>query len=293
VKRALTALLIALAAAAPSFAARPVDREIGFQPPATPIMREITDFHNGLLILIVAIAALVLLLLLWVMVRYNARANPTPQKFSHNTLVEVVWTGVPVIILVVIAVPSFKLLYNQDIIPDGVRAYYEGEVIPAPELTIKATGRQWLWQYDYPDNGDISILSAILPEAEAGAEDYRLAATEPMVAPAATTVRLQVIGADVIHNFAMPAFGLKIDAIPGRLNEGWFRVDEPGTYFGQCSELCGKDHAFMPIMVEIVSPATFTQWAAAKAAGDDAGAARILAEYKSGLAGETRLAQAH
>ncbi len=290
--RALAGLFIALAAAAPSFADRPVDREIGFQPPATPIMREITDFHNVLVVLIVAITALVLLLLLWVMIRYNAKANPTPQKFSHNTLVEILWTGLPVIILVVIAVPSFKLLYNQDVIPDGVRAYYKGEVIPAPALTIKATGRQWLWEYEYPDNGGFSFIARYLTQEETTPEDYLLAASEPMVAPAGVTVRMQVTGADVIHNWAMPAFGIKTDAIPGRLNEAWFFVEEPGTYYGQCSELCGKDHAFMPIMVEIVAPETFTQWAEAKSSGDDDGATRILAEYKSELAGETRLAQA-
>jgi cytochrome c oxidase subunit 2 len=285
-------LVFALAAAAPSWGARPEDRRIGLQDPATPIMQEITDFHNLLLILIISITALVLALLLWVMVRYNAKANPSPSKFSHNTLVEVIWTGVPVLILVVIAVPSFKLLYNEDVIPDGVRAYYNGEVIPAPELTIKATGRQWLWQYDYPDNGDITFISRHLFPEETTPEDYLLAVDSPMVAPADTTVRLIVTGADVIHNWAMPSFGLKIDAIPGRLNEAWFRVSEPGTYYGQCSELCGKDHAFMPIQVEIVPPATFQQWAAAKESGDDAGAARILAEYKTELAGQTRLAQA-
>jgi cytochrome c oxidase subunit 2 len=256
-------------------------------------MREITRFHDGLLILITAIAGLVLALLLYVMVRYNARANPVPRKFSHNTVVEIIWTGVPALILIVIAIPSFRLLYNQDIMPDGVRVYSREEgVIPAPELTIKATGYQWHWGYEYPDNGGFTYFSDLLPEDQAAPEDYLLRVDYPMVAPVGTTVRMVVTGADVIHNWAMPAFGIKTDAIPGRLNETWFRVDQPGTYFGQCSELCGVDHAFMPIQVEIVSREAFDQWAAAKASGDEGGAAQILADYKSELAGETRLAAA-
>jgi cytochrome c oxidase subunit 2 len=294
--RALTRFLTALAAAAfavtPALAARPEDRAIGFQDPATPIMQEITDFHDWLVILIAAITAFVMLLLLWVMVRYRAKANPIPRQFSHNTLVEVLWTGIPAVILIVIAVPSFRLLYNQGNVPDGVRAFYRGEVIPAAELTIKATGHQWYWSYEYPDNGDINFFSRLLSADVAGPEDYLLAVDAPMVAPAGVTVRLTVTGADVIHNWAMPAFGIKTDAIPGRLNETWFRVEEPGTYFGQCSELCGKDHAYMPIQVEIVPRATFTRWASAMATGDNDGAARIVAEFKSEAAGQTRLAEA-
>lgn len=290
--RAVMALFFALAAAAPAAADRPVDRAIGLQPPATPIMQEITDFHDMLMWVITAITVLVLALLLWVMIRYNARANPVPRKFSHNTAVEIIWTIVPVIILIVIAIPSFKLLYNQDTIPDGERAFYQGEVIPAAELTIKATGHQWYWDYEYPDNGGFLYFSNLLPEEEAGREDYLLAVDNPMVAPVDTTVRMIVTGADVIHNWAMPAFGIKMDAIPGRLNETWFRVDEPGTYYGQCSELCGRRHAYMPIQVEIVDGTTFDDWAAAKAAGDEDGAADILTAYKSELAGETRLADA-
>jgi len=290
--RAFSAFIIALLAAAPSWAARPRNGALGFQEPATPVMQEITDFHNMLLVLIISIACLVLALLLWVMIRYNSKVNPTPSKFSHNTLVEIVWTAGPVLILIVIAVPSFRLLYNEDVIPDGVRPYYKGEVIPAPALTIKATGRQWLWEYEYPDNGGFSFFSRLLPEDQAAPEDYKLAVDNPMVAPADTTVRITAIGADVIHDWAMPAFGIKMDAIPGRLNENWFRVHETGTYYGECSELCGLDHAFMPIQVDIVPPATFERWAAAMADGDDAGAAQILAEFKSGQGEATRLAEA-
>jgi cytochrome c oxidase subunit 2 len=292
VTRFLTAIAAALTAGAAALAARPEPQAIGLQEPATPIMREITDFHNVLLILIAVIAGFVMLLLLWVMVRYNAKANPIPRTFSHNTLVEVLWTGIPTIILIVIAVPSFRLLYNQSNVPDGVRAFYQGEVIPAAELTIKTTGHQWYWSYEYPDNGDILFFSRRLLEEDAPAGDYLLAVDAPMVAPAGATVRLLVTGADVIHNWAMPAFGIKTDAIPGRLNETWFRVEEPGTYFGQCSELCGKDHGYMPIQVEIVPRATFTRWAAAMSSGDSDAAARVLAAYKSGEDAATRLAAA-
>lgn len=287
--RAVLGMLAALMVAAPSWASRPEDGAYGLQEAATPIMSEINDFHTMVQIIITAVTLFVVALLLWVMVRYNSRMNPTPRKFSHNTLVEVIWTGVPVLILIVIAVPSFKLLYNQETIPDGVRVY-NGEVIPAAELTIKATGVQWYWEYEYPDNGGFSYASYLLPAEEAPPGDYLLAVDAPFVAPEDTTVRLVVTAADVIHNWAMPAFGIKIDAVPGRLNEVWFRVEEPGTYYGQCSELCGRDHAFMPIQVEIVSRAAFDAWSAAMVNGDDSQAAAVLAEYKTELAGATRLA---
>ena len=160
-------------------------------------------------------------------------------------------------------------------------------------MTIKATGWQWHWSYAYPDDGDFEFISDLLPEDVAAPEDYLLAADAPMVAPANTTVQLIVTGADVIHNWAMPSFGIKMDAIPGRLNETWFRVDEPGTYFGQCSELCGIDHAYMPIQVEIVPRATFDSWAQAMADGDNDGAAQLLAEYKQQRDADTRLAELH
>ena len=292
--RALLALITALAAAAPSWADRPVNGAFGMQDPATPIMREITGFHDLLLVIITVIAAFILALLVIVVLRYNARANPEPSKFSHNTLIEVIWTAVPIIILVVIAIPSFKLLYNEDTIPDGERVYSrEAGVVPAPELTIKATGWQWHWSYAYPDNGDFEYISDLLPEEDAAPEDYLLESTSPLVAPAGATVQLIVTGADVIHNWAMPSFGIKVDAIPGRLNETWFNVEEPGTYYGQCSELCGIDHAFMPIHVEIVPRATFDAWAAAMQSGENARASQLLAEYKTQRDAETRLAELH
>jgi len=216
-------------------------------------MREITDFHSFLLVIIVAISVFVLALLLWVMVRYNRRANPTPKKFTHNMFVEVVWTIVPVLILVVIAWKSFPLIYEQERIPEDA------------ELTLKVTGNSWFWTLEYPDQG-VSIAANLLPEEEARAQGrpYLLATTEPLLVPVDTTIRVLVTSNDVIHAFAMPAFGVKEDAIQGRTNETWFRVDRPGVFYGQCSELCGVNHAYMPIEIHAVPRAEFEQWVAAQ-----------------------------
>ncbi|MCE9648183.1 MAG: cytochrome c oxidase subunit II [Parvibaculum sp.] len=181
------------------------------------------------------------------MVRFNRKAHPTPSKTSHNTLIEVLWTVLPVLILVVIAIPSFRLLYKE-------------LVIPPAELTIKATGNQWYWGYEYPDNGDISFDANMVPEDELAGRPRLLAADEPVVVPVDTTVRVIVTGADVIHSWAVPAFGVKVDAVPGRLNETWFKATKVGTYYGQCSELCGQGHAFMPIEVHVVSKEEFAAW---------------------------------
>jgi len=233
---------------------QPTDGGIGLQPAASPLMEQARQFHDFLLVPIIAgICLLVLGLLLWVIIRYNKRANPTPARWSHNTLVEVIWTVVPVLILVVIAVPSFRLLY----------AYHD---MPKPDVTVKVTGNQWNWTYEYPDHGVGEFVSSMLPEAEAKAagKPYRLGVDEPMVVPAGRTVRLLITGSDVIHAVALPAFGLKTDAVPGRVNETWFRADRPGVYYGQCSELCGVDHAFMPIEIHVVSEAEFARWVASK-----------------------------
>jgi cytochrome c oxidase subunit 2 len=195
------------------------------------------------------------------MLRFNARANPEPSRTSHNTLVEVVWTVVPILILVGIAVPSFALLFAQH---DPARAIPGYDPATDPHMTIKATGSQWYWSYEYPDNDDLSFDSLMLTEEERAADPNAgprlLAVDNELVVPTGTVVHIQVIGADVIHAFAVPAFGVKIDAVPGRLNETWFRVDREGIYYGQCSELCGRDHAFMPIAVRAVSPDKFTAW---------------------------------
>lgn len=228
----------------------PVDRAIALQPGVTPLREHAIFFHDVILLpIITAITLFVLALLVWIIVRYNKRANPVPAKFSHNTALEVVWTLVPVLILVFIAIFSFRLLF----------AYND---MPKPDVTIKAVGYQWYWGYEYPDQEIPEFISNVLPEDEAQQRNvpFRLAATEPMVVPVGKVVRVQVTGADVIHAFAVPSFGIKIDAVPGRLNETWFRAEREGVYYGQCSELCGRDHAFMPITVRVVNDRDFAAW---------------------------------
>ena len=228
-------------------ASQPKDWQITFQEAASENMTMITDFNNFLLILMTAISVFVLGLMFYVMVRFNARANPEPSKTTHNTLVEVIWTVVPIVILVVIAIPSFRLLYFQRDIPEA-------------DMTVKATGYQWYWGYEYPDHGDFAFDSLMLSDEERGDQPRLLATDTAMVVPVDTTVRVIVTAADVLHAFAMPAFGLKMDAVPGRLNETWFKAEKTGTYYGQCSELCGIRHAFMPIRIEVVSKADFALW---------------------------------
>jgi len=263
---------------------QPAPGEMGLQGSASVIMDSIRAFHDGpLLIVAVGIALLVLALLLVVIFRFNAKANPTPSKTTHNTMIEVVWTVAPILILVIIAIPSFSVLTDQLTIPDGQRKYLGsnifsfGEVeIPAPGLTVKATGQQWYWDYEY-ENGK-ALSSNILSDAEALAKGQPrlLAVNYELVVPVDTTVRLQVTAdpTGVIHAFALPAFGVKIDAVPGKLNETWFNARKTGIYYGQCSELCGKDHAFMPIAIRVVTKEEYAAWMAAFEAGniDDANA---------------------
>ena len=233
---------------------QPTPGGLGLQPAASPLKHAAHDFHDLILLpIITLICVFVLGLLIWCVVRYNKRSNPIPAKWSHNTLVEVVWTVVPVLILMAISVVSFKLLF----------AYHD---MPKPDLTVKATGYQWYWGYELPDQKVGEFVSNMLPEDEAKARNvpYRLAATEPLVVPVNKTVRVLVTGADVIHAFALPAFGLKIDAIPGRINETWFRAERTGTFYGQCSELCGVDHAFMPLEIKVVTQPEFEAWVASK-----------------------------
>ena len=233
---------------------QPTPGGISLQPAASPLKHAVHDFHDFILLpIITAICLFVLALLIWCAIRYNKRSNPIPAKWSHNTLVEVVWTVVPVLILMAVSVVSFKLLF----------AYHD---MPKPDLTVKATGYQWYWGYELPDQKVGEFISNMLPEEEAKARNvpYRLAATEPLVVPVNKTVRVLVTGADVIHAFALPAFGLKIDAIPGRINETWFRAERTGTFYGQCSELCGVDHAFMPLEIKVVTQPEFEAWVASK-----------------------------
>ncbi len=233
---------------------QPTPKGIGLQPAAAPLKHAAHDFHDWILMPIISVITLfVLALLIWVVIRYNRKSNPVPAKWSHNTTIEVIWTVVPVLILMFIAIFSFRLLF----------AYND---MPKPDVTVKATGYQWYWGYELPDQKVGEFVSNVLPEDEAKQRNvpYLLAATEPLVVPVNKNVRVLVTGADVIHAFALPAFGLKIDAVPGRINETWFRAEKVGTYYGQCSELCGVDHAFMPIEIKVVTQPEFEAWVASK-----------------------------
>jgi len=225
------------------------------QPQVTEIGENAQWFHNVLLTpLIFAISIFVLILLIYAMIRFRAKANPVPSRTSHNTLIEIVWTLVPVLILLMIAVPSIRLLAHQ---------YAQ----PKPDLTIKVIGNQWYWTYQYPDNGDFELVSNMLPDAEAKkrGEPRMLAVDERVVVPVNATVKVIVTSNDVIHSWAVPAFWTKMDAVPGRLNETWFKAEREGLYYGQCSELCGVDHSNMPIEIHVVSQADFDAWVKTKA----------------------------
>lgn len=228
-------------------AAQPSAWQLGFQDSVTENMDRITSFNNFLLILMTVIVLFVLGLMLYAMFRFRESRNPTPSKRSHNTPLEVAWTVIPILILLVIAVPSFRLLFFQ-------------RTIPPQAITVKATGYQWYWGYEYPDYGNFSFDSLMLSDELRGSQPRLLATDTAMVIPVDTNIRLQVIASDVLHSWTIPAFGIKLDAVPGRLNETWFRVEKVGTYYGQCSELCGIHHAFMPIRVEVVEVAAFEAW---------------------------------
>jgi cytochrome c oxidase subunit II len=259
--------LLASAAGALSAPGQPSSWALGLQEAASPVMADIAWFHNFLLVLITAITVFVLALLVIVMIRFNGRANPTPSRTTHNALIEVIWTIVPVIILLSIAVPSFRLLFLQ-LDP------------PTADLTVKATGKQWYWSYNYPDNGNFEFDSLLVEDKDLKPDQPRLLTVDnEMVVPVNKVVHVLVTGADVIHSFAVPSFGIKIDAVPGRLNDTWFKATSEGRFHGQCSELCGKDHAFMPITVRVVNDAEFAAWVAQekKNAGLDAASPTTLA----------------
>jgi cytochrome c oxidase subunit 2 len=236
---------VALTANGAAFAelGQPAPWEYRLQEAATPVMENIVWFHGWLLGIITVITLFVLALLVVVMVKFNARANPVPSRTTHNTLIEVAWTLIPVLILVGIAIPSFKLLFLE-------------LDVPKADITVKATGKQWYWSYAYPDNGKFEFDSLLAQDKQ----PRLLGVDNEMVVPVNKVIRVQVTGADVIHSYAVPAFGIKIDAIPGRLNETWFKATKTGMFYGQCSELCGKDHAFMPIAVRVVSDQDFAEW---------------------------------
>jgi cytochrome c oxidase subunit II len=258
------------------------DWQFGFQESVTDVMDDITWFNNFTLIIVTVVTLFVLALLLICMTRFSAKANPVPSRTSHNTMIEVVWTIAPILILVVIAIPSFRLLYKQLDIPEY-------------DMTIKAIGYQWYWGYEYTDEGmgDLYFDSIMVADDDRqSVADARgvtlnevprlLAVDYDLVIPVDKTVRLQVTSEDVIHAFAMPSMGVKIDAIPGRLNETWFHAREEGVYYGQCSELCGKDHAFMPIAVRVVSEGQFQTWAAAAQDDLDTANEQLLASIAAG-----------
>ncbi len=251
-------------------AGQPEPWQLGLQDMVTPVGHFINSFHNFLMVVITAITLFVLALLVYVMVKFNAKANPVPSKTTHNVGLEVAWTVIPVLILVAIAIPSFRLLYMQ-------------RDIPKADMTIKAIGNPgWNWTYQYPDLGlddskepIVSFTSQLLPEADAKAKGvpYLLATDTPVFVPVNKTIKMIITSdpAGMIHAWTIPSFGMKIDAIPGRLNEDWFLAEKEGIYYGQCSELCGVNHSFMPIEVHVVSQADFDAWSAkVKTAGVDA-----------------------
>lgn len=304
--------------AGPAFAAEPVDGAINMQPAATRIAERVHDFHNVLLVIITAITLLVLALLIWIVVRYNSKANKVSRKFSHNTTIEIVWTVVPALILVGIAGLSFPNLYYQNVPPnlgqvvatskqllaDGKSAEHQAytknyfpDAAEAGYVNVKIQGNQWNWTYTYADIVDdagipVEFVSNGIHKGRSSdpTDGLRLLTTDyPMVVPAGRYIRFYTAAADVIHSWAVPAFAVKVDAIPGRLNEGWFLVNEPGVYYGQCSELCGVDHAYMPIEVRVVSQAQFDAWAELMKAGDFDGAAASVRQVAS-TAPETQFA---
>jgi len=242
-----------LAASATAAMALPLNWQYGFQPSASPVMDQIENFHIELFYIIVAVCLFVAALLIYIMIKFRAGANPVPSKVHHNTLLEVAWTIIPVIILVVIAVPSFRLLY------------YEA-IIPTPDVHIRAIGKQWFWTYEYPGaNAGFTYDSlGLSDDAAKKAGEPRLLGVDNIVeVPVNKVVEIETTGADVIHSWAIPQFGVKMDAVPGRLNHTWFKATQLGTFYGECSELCGARHAFMPIEVKVVSDADYAAWLAA------------------------------
>ena len=266
---AVAAALLALSGRAAL--AVPQAYETGFQPAASPVMEQIEQFHTELVWIIVAVCLFVLALLVWIVIKYRAGANPVPSKVHHNTLLEVAWTLIPVIILVFIAVPSFRLLY------------YEA-AIPKPDVTIKAIGKQWFWSYEYPGSAaGFTYDSVGLSDADAKKADKPrlLGVDNPIYVPVNKVVEVDTVGADVIHSWAMPQMGVKMDAVPGRINKTWFKATQMGVFYGQCSELCGARHAYMPIELHVVSDADYATWLAAskkKFAAMGAGATRVASK---------------
>jgi cytochrome c oxidase subunit 2 len=284
------ALAAVLGAAAPALAGsgQPSPRQIGFQDAVTPIAAEIHRVHDYVNVIIIAITAFVLLLLIYVMWRFSEKRNPTPSRTTHNTTIEVLWTVIPVFILVAIAIPSFKLLFDQ-------------YTYPPPDLTIKAIGHTWNWTHEYPDQG-LSVDSVMLQDDEREAAikagtpaeqvPRNLAVDNEILVPINKVVHVLVTSTDVIHSWTIPSFGSKVDAVPGRITATWFKATTEGVYFGQCSELCGKDHAFMPIAIRVVKDKVFADWAAAVKARDRKRVKEIIRNAALELTGSKRMAEA-
>lgn len=233
-----------------AFAAGPRNWQLGLPEPASPTAEFIDLFHNGLVVMCTVISVFVLLLLLWVAFRFSEKRNPTPSARTHNSVLEVVWTVFPILILLIIAVPSFKLLYLADRTPD-------------PDMTLKIIGNQWYWSYEYPDHGNFTFDANLVAEADLKPGQKRLMETDnPVVLPVGKKVRLLMTATDVLHAWAITPLGVRLDTVPGRNNETWVQINKPGTYYGFCSELCGAGHAYMPIMVKAVTPAEFDVWVA-------------------------------
>jgi cytochrome c oxidase subunit 2 len=242
--------LVTLLAAGAAHAAEPRPWQLGMQPPATPVEARLEAFNNELLVIIGLITVFVLGLLLYVIVRFRASRHPVPTRTSHNSVIEITWTIVPVLILVIIAIPSFKLMYYMDRVPN-------------PDMTIKITGHQWYWSYAYPDQKGLTFDSNLVQAANLKPGQPRLlTADNPLVVPVDTNVRVLVTSTDVMHDWFVPSFGVQEYAIIGRINESWFRVERPGTYRGQCDQICGINHAFMPVEVKAVSKDEFKRWVA-------------------------------
>ncbi|MDA9677603.1 cytochrome c oxidase subunit II [Pelagibacteraceae bacterium] len=227
----------------------PVDWQYGFQEPATDLMADVINFHTYILLpIITAISVFVLGLLIYIYYRFNSVRNPVASTTTHNTLIEILWTVIPVVLLIIIAIPSFRILYVSETIPDS-------------DITIKATGHQWYWTYEYPDYGDFAIDANMLDDSELSDPKLRLLETDTqIVVPVNKVVKLLITSDDVLHSWTIPAFAVKMDAVPGRINDTWFKVNNEGIYYGQCSELCGPRHAFMPINVKVVSQEEFDEW---------------------------------
>lgn len=243
--------LMAALAANSALASGPVAGALGLQPAATDVAQDVHSFHNIILLPIITVVTLLVLgLLAYCVLRFKASANPTPSKTTHNVVIEVIWTLAPILTLIIIAIPSFKLLYEE-------------QTTPKADMTVKVTGYQWYWGYAYPDNGNFAFDSYVLQDKDRTDPEKQprlLAVDNELVVPVGKVVRVQVTSQDVLHSFFIPSFGVQITAVPGRLNEAWFKVERPGMYYGQCNELCGKDHSAMPIAVRALPEAEFTAW---------------------------------